>query len=187
MRLPVAFAAVVAAAAQVRALNPCSDSRVGPTEAVQAVVADHAWAAGVLVAPGSSCNDTLAALRSQAPAWARLLEAEAVEEAPNTGASSVVPGWSLRTASAAAANEISVARNASFAAKLAPACMAGICSPAQALATDALAGSLRLRDEPGWNRVGPNSAPLRFPVDHLLRECCLGRRWRCWALRRAAA
>ncbi|KAA0156299.1 hypothetical protein FNF27_00845 [Cafeteria roenbergensis] len=48
--------------------------------------------------------------------------------------------------------------------------MAGICSPAQALATDALAGSLRLRDEPGWNRVGPNSAPLRFPVDHLLHE-----------------
>jgi len=167
-----ALLAAVAVTNMAWALDPCTDSRVGPVAAVTELVKDHAWAAGVPVPDGATCADVMRLLRTSAPVWAEMLEAEEVVLDPATSAATEVPAWSLASLASTAAGGLAVARNASFAGQLAPACTAGPCTPAQAIATDALAGSLRLRDEPGWTRVGTrySGIPLRFPADHLLRE-----------------
>jgi hypothetical protein len=114
----------------------------------------------------------MAELDAKHPAWAELLRATSSVQLANSGTMTQLPAWTLTNLASEARNEVSVARNATLAASLAPACMATSCSTREALAADALSGSLRLRDQPGWARIGSAAADsvVSFPNDHLLRE-----------------
>lgn len=153
-------------------MDPCTTPGVGSNDSVTAVVQAHAWAAGVAHASSQSCAALLAILDDSHPAWAELLRMSSYVQLADSGSVTEAPAWTLTTLTTAAQSEVSVARNESLAMALAPACMGASCSTVQALAADAIAGSLRLRDEPGWARVGDvaASAPISFPNDHLLRE-----------------
>jgi hypothetical protein len=159
------------------AANPCSSPSVGSPSVVLEVLASHAWAAGLTVPASASCQDVLALLQAKAPQWYEAATLSSVFQ-DQSGGQVAVPAWSAVSLARAAAAEVELARQASLGDQLAPACTSGAtsgagCSPREALAADALSGSLRVRDPPGWARVTNDTAKqnLLFPRDHLLREC----------------